>query len=88
VSSPASGHSPGAAALDRLLADDYTPLNPSGEMINKAQEVADTQAPAFASTVESLRTEDVEVSLSGSSEMPDSSGDLVVYMPFQSFRPL
>ncbi len=44
---------------------DYTQLNPSGETTNKAQEIADTEAPAFVSTVESLRTEDVKVKVSG-----------------------
>lgn len=54
-----------AAALDRLLAEDYMRLDPSGETTNKAQEIAEAKAPTFVSAVESLRTEDVEVSVSG-----------------------
>ncbi len=54
-----------AAALDCLLADDYTRTEPSGETTNKAQEVADTEAPAFVSTVVSVKTEDVVVTVSG-----------------------
>ncbi|MGI8566112.1 MAG: nuclear transport factor 2 family protein [Pyrinomonadaceae bacterium] len=65
-----------AAALDRLLAEDYTQLNPSGETINKAQEIANTKTPIFVSTVESLRTEDVEVKVSG--ERATVTGFIVV----------
>ncbi len=69
-----------AAALDRLLAEDYTQINPSGETTNKAQEIADTDAPTFVSTVESLRTEDVEVSVSG--ERETVTGTVVVSVRF------
>ena len=65
-----------AATLDRLLADDYTQINPSGETTNKAQEIADTEAPTFVSTVESLRTESVEVMVSG--EQATVTGIVVV----------
>ena len=54
-----------AEALAQLLADDYTMIDPSGEVIDKAQEIAQTKAPLFDVTIESLRTEDVEVRISG-----------------------
>lgn len=54
-----------AAALDLLLAEDYTLLEPSGQVINKAEEIAYTKALEFLSTIESVKTEDVEMSVCG-----------------------
>ncbi|MBA3716373.1 MAG: nuclear transport factor 2 family protein [Pyrinomonadaceae bacterium] len=69
-----------AAKLDRLLADDYTRTEPSGETIDKAQEIAETKAPALVSAVEFLRTEDVEVKVSG--EQATVTGIVVVSVRF------
>ncbi len=69
-----------AATLDRLLADDYTRTEPSGETIDKAQEIAETKAPALVSAVEFLRTEDVEVKVSG--EQATVTGIVVVSVRF------
>ncbi len=54
-----------ATALERLLADAYTMIDPSGEVIDKAQEIAATKAPVFDVTFESVKTEDVNVGISG-----------------------
>ncbi len=69
-----------AVMLDRLLAEDYTRTEPSGETINKAQEIAETKAPAFVTTVESLITEDVKVKVSG--ERATVTGSVVVSVRF------
>ncbi len=69
-----------AAMLDRLLAEDYTRRELSGETISKPEEMAETKAPAFVSAVESLRTEDVKVKVSG--ERATVTGVVVVSVRF------
>jgi ketosteroid isomerase-like protein len=53
-------------ALGRLLSDDYTSLRPSGQIVNKAQEIAEIKASGVNFTLKSYRVEDVKVSVTGS----------------------
>jgi ketosteroid isomerase-like protein len=53
-----------AAELDALLADDYSLTGPSGEVLNKSEELAEVKAQAFL-TYKGYRAEDVTVTVSG-----------------------
>ena len=54
-----------AVVLDRLLADDYVFTDYYGATRTKAEEIADATAPASSLSLESFRTEEVEVRISG-----------------------
>jgi hypothetical protein len=49
--------------LKRLLSDDYTRIEPSGQVITKAQEISEVESPVFALAIKSYRTESVSVSI-------------------------
>jgi ketosteroid isomerase-like protein len=51
--------------LERLLSDDYTLLDPSGQIINKAQQIREVKSPVFAFAIKSYKTKDVSISITG-----------------------
>ncbi len=51
------------ATLERLLSDDYTLLDPSGQIINKAQQIREVKSPAFALALKSYKTKGVSISI-------------------------
>ena len=53
-------------ALGRLLSDDYTSIRPSGQVVTKAQEIAEVKAPGVNFTLKSYRIEDMKVRVTGS----------------------
>jgi len=70
-----------AEALHRLLADDYTLLEPSGGVRGKAEEIAAIKSPLFALTLRSYRTEEVAIRLSG--ERATLTGRAVLKVEFE-----
>lgn len=54
-----------AAALDRLLADDYILITHSGDILTKAQEIAEAKELTLGFTFRSFTAEDVDVRLVG-----------------------
>lgn len=49
--------------LKRLLSDDYTRIEPTGQVITKAQEISEVESPIFALAIKSYRTESVSISI-------------------------
>lgn len=49
--------------LERLLSDDYTRIEPSGQVITKAQEISEVESPVFTLAIKSYKTESVSISI-------------------------
>ena len=61
-----------AAALDRLMADDFLAINPLGRELTKAQVLAEFASPDYE--IESLRNEDIRVRVFGDAAVATARG--------------